>query len=109
MTMPLLSGQELAARMMEIRPDIPVILCTGYSENVDIRMIGKKGIRTLLMKPLTMKQLAVSIREVLGGQTGRSGLSAALVAIGGIRPPEKRRDQEIRVLAAATIFSRISS
>jgi DNA-binding NarL/FixJ family response regulator len=54
--------------MMKIRPDIPIILCTGFSERITEKNAGKIGIRKLAMKPLAMRDLAEAIREVLGNQ-----------------------------------------
>jgi len=64
-TMPNLSGDQLAAAMLAIRPDLPVILCTGYSENVDDRTILANGISALVMKPIKRDELVSVIREVL--------------------------------------------
>jgi PAS domain S-box-containing protein len=66
MTMPNMTGEKLARAMMKIRPDIPIILCTGFSERITEKNAGKIGIRKLAMKPLAMRDLAEAIREVLG-------------------------------------------
>ena len=68
MTMPLLTGEELAQRILTIRPDIPVILCTGYSEKITPDTARKLGIRAYLMKPLTIDQLARTVRKALDGE-----------------------------------------
>ena len=65
MTMPAMTGDVLAAKIISIRPDIPVIVCTGYSERIDREIIQKIGIKELAMKPLAMKDLAEMIRRVL--------------------------------------------
>jgi PAS domain S-box-containing protein len=65
MTMPGITGDKLAQRMMEIRRDIPIILCTGYSEHITEEMAKKIGIREFVMKPLVVKELSKTIREVL--------------------------------------------
>ena len=64
-TMPEMTGIELAHEAMAIRPDIPVILCTGYSHRVDADAAAKAGIRAFAMKPLTKKELAQIVRKVL--------------------------------------------
>jgi CheY-like chemotaxis protein/signal transduction histidine kinase len=64
-TMPDLTGFELAQRMLSIRPDIPVLLTTGYSEMVDEVRAREIGIREYLMKPLTPEALAAALRRVL--------------------------------------------
>ena len=65
-TMPNMSGFELAMELIKIRPDIPVILCTGFSDEVDLNKCNAVGIKKLLMKPLVMQELAESVRKVLG-------------------------------------------
>jgi PAS domain S-box-containing protein len=65
MTMPKMTGETLAEEIMKIRPDIPVILSTGYSSDITEEMAEKKGIRKLLMKPVRLKKLANTIRSVL--------------------------------------------
>jgi len=64
-TMPQLTGSVMARRMLELRPDLPIILCTGYSEKVTPESIRELGIRALLEKPLAMRDLATAIRSVL--------------------------------------------
>jgi DNA-binding NtrC family response regulator len=53
---------------MGIRPDIPVILCTGFSERITKEKAKLLGILEFGMKPLVMKDLAKSMRRVLDGQ-----------------------------------------
>ena len=65
MTMPRMTGDIIASEMIAIRPDIPIILCTGYSDRISDRGALKMGIREFVMKPLVMKDLAVSVRRVL--------------------------------------------
>jgi CheY-like chemotaxis protein len=50
---------------MDIRPDMPVILCTGYSEKVDETCAREMGIAAFTLKPIVMRDLAYTIREVL--------------------------------------------
>jgi len=65
MTMPGMTGDRLALEIMKIRPDIPVVLCTGYSESITPEGVREIGIRELVMKPLVMRQLAEIVRRVL--------------------------------------------
>ncbi len=65
MTMPKLTGLQLATRILEARPDMPIILCTGYSELVDEKIARAAGIRKYLMKPVSRKKLAYAVREAL--------------------------------------------
>lgn len=65
MTMPDMTGDRLAREMIKIRADIPVILCTGFSEKITEKEVQKIGIKKLAMKPLLMSDLAMSIRQAL--------------------------------------------
>ncbi len=64
-TMPGLTGGELAARLMEIRPDIPVILCTGFSAQMTEELAKTMGILDYIMKPLILHDLAFRVRTAL--------------------------------------------
>ncbi len=63
-TMPGMTGVELSRRLMEIRPDIPIILSTGFSELITPEEAKRLGIRELIMKPYDRRQLAETIRRV---------------------------------------------
>jgi len=67
MAMPELSGDKLSAELIKIRPDIPVLLCTGFSDTMSEETAGSLGIRGFLLKPVLMKDLAHKIRQVLDG------------------------------------------
>lgn len=67
MTMPSMTGKDLARRMLQIRPDIPIILCTGYSAQIDEAKSRQIGIRAFAYKPLVKKDVARLIRKVLDG------------------------------------------
>ncbi len=64
-TMPSMTGSKLAGALLAVRPDIPIILCTGHSETISPEKAGKLGIREFLMKPLDRRQLAEAVRKVL--------------------------------------------
>jgi PAS domain S-box-containing protein len=64
-TMPELTGVELAREILAIRTDMPVIMCTGFSYAVDADKAKAAGIRAFAMKPLTKREIAKTIREVL--------------------------------------------
>jgi CheY-like chemotaxis protein len=64
-TMPNMTGKELAGELMSIRSDIPIILSTGFSEQIDERTAKETGIRAFVMKPIVMQQISWTIREVL--------------------------------------------
>jgi PAS domain S-box-containing protein len=63
--MPKMSGLELAKALVKLRPDIPIILCTGFSEKVDGGTVGQKGIHELVMKPFTIQEITRAIRAAL--------------------------------------------
>jgi len=64
-TMPDMTGDTLARKIGEIRSDLPIILCTGYSERISDEKIKPIGVRALLMKPIVKSELAKTIRQVL--------------------------------------------
>lgn len=64
-TMPGMSGTELARNLLRQRPDIPIIIVTGYSETVSPEVIREIGIRDLVFKPILGRDLTVAIRRVL--------------------------------------------
>lgn len=68
MTMPMMTGDKLAAELVKIRPDIPVIMCTGNKNWIDKDSEGKKAITALILKPVHMDELGQKIREVLDGK-----------------------------------------
>lgn len=69
MNMPFMNGTILARKLMQVRPDLPVILCTGFSENLYLEKIQRMGIRDLVMKPVIARQLARKIEALLGKTT----------------------------------------
>ncbi len=64
-TMPKMTGDELAKQLMALRPDIPVIICTGFSAKVSEEKVREMGVRAFIMKPLVMRDIAETIRTVL--------------------------------------------
>ncbi len=66
-TMPEMTGLELAREILAIRADIPIIMCTGFSHLVDADAAKAAGIKTFVMKPLTRREIAKTIRKVLEG------------------------------------------
>ncbi len=73
MTMPQLTGDRLARAMIATRSDIPVIICTGFSERIDEKRAHEIGIKGFLMKPVIRSQLAAMVRNVLDAARNRSG------------------------------------
>jgi PAS domain S-box-containing protein len=68
MTMPKMTGDKLVREIFEIRPDVPIILCTGYSEKISKENAQEIGIRKYIEKPIEKETLARSVREVLDGE-----------------------------------------
>ena len=64
-TMPNMTGMELAKELLNLRSDIPIILCTGYSEHINEDKAKGNGIRAFLMKPVVLGEIANTIRKVL--------------------------------------------
>ncbi|HNU72778.1 MAG TPA: response regulator, partial [Thermodesulfobacteriota bacterium] len=64
-TMPGLTGIELAKRMLSVRKDLPIILCTGYSEAVSPEKAKSVGISEFVMKPVAKREVAETVRRVL--------------------------------------------
>jgi len=65
MAMPNMSGDALASEIVKIRPDIPILLCTGFSEKISEDKAAAMGIKNFLMKPITKQGLSKKVREVL--------------------------------------------
>jgi len=64
-TMPQMTGDELAKELMKLKPGIPIILCTGFSDKISEQEANSMGLRAFLMKPLEMADLAQTIRNIL--------------------------------------------
>ena len=64
-TMPNLTGDNLAQKILSIRPDLPVVLCTGYSERMSRERAAEMGIAAFVLKPIVMSELATTVRQVL--------------------------------------------
>jgi PAS domain S-box-containing protein len=68
-TMPNLTGLDLAKKIRRLRPDIPILLCTGFSEKITPNSVKELGIG-LLMKPYGMGQISEAVRKILDAQKG---------------------------------------
>ena len=65
LSMPGMSGTDLAEQVLGIRPDIPIILTTGYTAALTLERVRAMGIRKLLLKPLTMHALGEAVHGVI--------------------------------------------
>jgi len=69
MAMPDIRGDKLTTELMATRPDIPVILCTGYSNQISEEKAFQIGIKAFVYKPIVRKDLAETVRTVLDRNT----------------------------------------
>ncbi len=67
-TMPNLSGEDLAREILQIRPDLSIIICTGLSHTMMEGKARALGIRKILMKPFLSQEFGLVLQEVMGEQ-----------------------------------------
>ena len=65
MTMPKMRGDQLARKMIEIRPNIPIIMCTGFSRHFSEGILKESGIQAAIMKPFTNEDLCLAVRNAI--------------------------------------------
>ena len=65
MAMPEMIGADLAQDILSIRPDLPIILCTGFSDTIDEKKANSIGIKSFLIKPIVLREMASKIRSIL--------------------------------------------
>lgn len=73
LTMPGMTGDKLAIAMIKVRPTLPVILCTGYSENMSIEKAKQLNIASYMVKPVQREELACAVRDCLDAARGTGG------------------------------------
>jgi PAS domain S-box-containing protein len=71
MTMPIMTGDQLAKELISIRQDIPIIICTGFNEKIDSEKAKASGAKGFIMKPIIKAELAKIVRKVLDDDRGR--------------------------------------
>ena len=64
-TMPGITGDKFAQKLMQVRSNIPVILCTGYSQIIDEKKAKNNGIRAFITKPILINDMGAAVRKVL--------------------------------------------
>ncbi len=69
LTMPHLTGNVLAGELLKIRPDLPIILMTGFNETISAEKAKELGLRDYLMKPVSAHTLAQAVRKALNHQS----------------------------------------
>ena len=67
MSMPNMTGDQLSRELLSVRPDIPVIICTGFSARIDHEKAQRIGVKGFLMKPVVRSEMAKMVRKVLDG------------------------------------------
>jgi PAS domain S-box-containing protein len=77
LTMPKLTGEELVRELRAVRPRLPVILCTGFSEQLTEERLWDLGIADILMKPVPRERLSVAIRQALAGDGANGSLEGS--------------------------------
>ena len=65
LTMPRLTGLELAKNVLSIRPDLPIIICTGFSESISTEKARDLGIKEVILKPLIPQNFTEIIGKIL--------------------------------------------
>jgi CheY-like chemotaxis protein len=97
--MPGLTGADLTREVLAVRPDLPVLMLTGFSETITRERARELGIREFLLKPILRRDLAAAIETALGrgngvagsGRNASGGQGAALDPLGGMMPPRPPR------------------
>ncbi len=69
MTMPHMTGDQLSKEILSIRPDIPIILCTGFSEKIDAQKALELGVSKYIEKPINKIDFAITVREAIDQPT----------------------------------------
>ena len=63
--MPSMTGIDLCAQIKKVRPEMPVVLCTGYSEQISEEALRQAGVDEYFLKPVTLQGLAQVVRQTL--------------------------------------------
>lgn len=69
MTMPKMTGLDLAQKILKIRPDMPIIMCTGFSEDLSEETAGDLGISEIIYKPILKRDMTDKVRKALDSNT----------------------------------------
>ncbi len=65
LTMPNMAGDKLSIELLKIRPDIPILLCTGYNERINKEKAALIGIKDILLKPIVQSKLSQTMRTLI--------------------------------------------
>jgi DNA-binding NarL/FixJ family response regulator len=88
--MPGLTGIELAKETLALRSDFPIILCTGFSNEVNPKRVAAIGIRRFMMKPFLPHELGAAIREILDRKQEAPPSDAEEVSASAMRPSQRQ-------------------
>lgn len=69
MSMPQMTGQQMVKEILDIRSDMPIILCTGFREKISEETAGELGIKALVFKPFAVRDFTLMVRNVLDKQS----------------------------------------
>jgi len=106
MTMPGLTSKELAKELMAVKPDVPIILCTGFSEQINEKQAKEIGVRGYIMKPYTVNSLNTTIRRVLEGSDSLRSSRISL-SVDGLKieiGPDPAQDLFGRIMVRLRLF-----
>ncbi len=81
LTMPSLTGMELSQEVHRLRPDVPILLCTGFSEAIDHETVREVGIREILLKPIPTRNLADAVHRALSRTEKTTGPIASRIEV----------------------------
>jgi len=73
LTMPNMTGTELARRLLAVRPDLPVVLISGFAGNMDLAELESLGVKAFVPKPFKPSELAATVRRTLDGRAPEAG------------------------------------
>ncbi|HSR35605.1 MAG TPA: ATP-binding protein, partial [Desulfurivibrionaceae bacterium] len=90
MTMPGKTGEDVTREVLAVRPEMPVILCTGFSENMGEEKAKALGVRRFLMKPVVLSELARAVRGALDGEVARLSGLLSVPCCGWLWPGARR-------------------
>ena len=99
MAMPLMTGDKFVQEILKICPDMPTILCTGYSEKMNEERLSELGVRGFMMKPIDKRELAVAVRKALDSARNKATMPFGYCMDGmGVFLPDEAEQKAIRYI-----------
>ncbi|MGD9368363.1 MAG: response regulator [Desulfobacteraceae bacterium] len=74
MTMPKMTGLDLAEKILQIRPGFPVILCTGFDVTLNEEKIADHGLQDIIYKPILRREMAAAVRKTLDSRRSKNNV-----------------------------------